>query len=227
MNPGRVPRHGLRELLPRKYLMTFKRSIIACLTIGLVVAMAASPASAQDAAPKRLRGTIESVDGATLKIKPATGDDVTLRLTEGAKVVAAAKGSLTDVKPGSYVGIANQVGADGKQDAVEVHIFPEAMRGTGEGQRPWDLGKSSKMTNGAVGSKVMAVDGQNLEITYKGGTSTIQVRPNTQVMLFGPGAATDLTTGAHVFVRDAKPGADGVLQAGYIVVGKDGLAPAM
>lgn len=207
--------------------MTFTSSAIACLTLGLVVATAAAPALAQDAAAKRVRGTIESADGTTLKIKPATGDDVTLHLTEGAKVMAAAKGSLTDVKPGSYVGIANQVGADGKQDAVEVHIFPEAMRGTGDGQRPWDLGKSSKMTNGSVGSKVMAVDGQNLEITYKGGTSTIQVRPNTQIMLFGPGTASDLKVGAHVFVREAKPGADGVLQAGYIVVGKDGLAPAM
>ena len=203
--------------------MTFKIST-TCLALGLMVATGA--ALAQDA-PKRLRGTIASVDGATLTIKPAAGDAMTLHLTEGFKVVAAAKASLADVKTGSYVGIANQVGADGKQDAVEVHIFPEAMRGTGDGQRPWDLGKSSKMTNGAVGSKVMAVDGQSLEITYKGGTSTIQVRPNTQIMLFMPGAASDLTAGAHVFVRDAKPGADGVLQAGYIVVGKDGLAPAM
>jgi hypothetical protein len=197
-------------------------------TFGLAfIALAALPANAQDAAPTRVRGTIESVDGATLKIKPATGPALTLHLTDGFKVVDAAKASLTDIKPGSYVGIANQVSADGKQDAVEVHIFPEAMRGAGEGQRPWDLGKSSKMTNGSVGSKVMGVDGQNLEITYKGGTSTIQVRPNTQIMLFGPGTASDLKVGAHVFVREAKPAADGVLQSGYIVVGKDGLAPAM
>lgn len=202
--------------------MTLKHAIVICLALTV-----AAPAFAQDAAPKRVRGTIASVDGATLKIKPATGDVITLHLTDGAKVVVAAKGSLADVKTGSYVGIANQVSPDGKQDAVEVHIFPETMRGTGDGQRPWDLGKSSKMTNGAVGSKVMAVDGQNLEITYKGGTSTIQVRPNTQVMLFGPGTASDLLTGAHVFVREAKPGTDGVLQAGSIVVGKDGLAPAL
>jgi hypothetical protein len=207
--------------------MTIKSSPIFSLAFGFALVATAMSADAQTAAPMRVRGTIESVDGATLKIKPATGADVTLHLTDGFKVVAATKGSLTDVKTGSYVGIANQVSEDGKQDAIEVHIFPEAMRGTGDGQRPWDLGKSSKMTNGAVGSKVMAVDGQNLEITYKGGTSTIQVRPNTQIMLFGPGAASDLTAGAHVFVREAKPGADGVLQAGYIVVGKDGLAPAM
>ncbi|WP_158811119.1 hypothetical protein [Beijerinckia sp. L45] len=207
--------------------MPFKHPTFACLALGLAVATAAIPALAQDAGPKRLRGTIESVDGATLKIKPAAGDAVTLHLADGFKVVAAAKGSLADVKTGSYVGIANQVSADGKQDAVEVHIFPEAMRGTGDGQRPWDLGKSSKMTNGAVGSKVAGVDGQNLEITYKGGTSTIQVKPTTQIMLFGPGTASDLIAGAHVFVREAKPAADGVLQAGYIVVGKDGLAPAM
>ena len=93
------------------------------------------------------------------------------------------------------------------------------MRGTGDGQRAWDLGKSSRMTNGAVGKKVTAVEGQTLDITYKGGQSTITVKPDTQIMSFGPGAAGDLKSGAHVFVREARPGPDGTLQANYIVVG--------
>ncbi len=186
------------------------------------------PASGQDAAPKRLRGAIESVDGQTLSIKPADGAVFALKLTDGAKIVGAVKASLAEVKPGSYVGVANQVDAEGKQTAVEVHIFPEAMRGTGDGQRAWDLGKSSKMTNGAVGgTKVTGVEGQTLDITYKGGQSTIQVGPTTQIMRFEPATATLLKPGAHVFVREAKAGPDGTLQAGYIVVGEDGLVPAL
>ena len=182
---------------------------------------------AEDAAPKRVRGTIEGVEGSTLKVAGTGGDTLALHLTDGAKIVVASKASLADIKPGAYVGIANQVGAGGKQDAIEVHIFPEAMRGTGDGQRAWDLGKSSRMTNGAVGKQVTAVDGQTLDITYKGGQSTITVKPDTQIMSFGPGGTGDLKTGAHVFVRDAKPGPDGTLQVGYIVVGKEGLAPAL
>jgi hypothetical protein len=182
------------------------------------------PAAAQ--APAHLRGTIASVDGPTLTIKPAEGATYTLHLASDAKVIATKKASLADIKPGTYVGIAN-VGEDGKQDALEVHIFPEAMRGTGDGQRGWDLGKKSRMTNGAVGKKVEAYDGQNLVVAYKGGQSTIQVRPNTPVVAFAPGSMADLKSGATVFVRDGKPMSDGSFQAGAIVVGTDGSKPPM
>jgi hypothetical protein len=204
--------------------MLFKLSGLA---LGLALSFPALSAQAQDAAPHRLRGVIAKVDGANLTITPSSGAPFVLHLTDGARVVEAVPASVADIKPGTYVGIANEVGADGKQTAVEVHIFPEAMRGTGDGERPWDLGKSSKMTNGAVGTKVTAVDGDKLEITYKGGVSTITLKPGTQIMAFTHGSASDLKPGTHVFVRDAKTGPDGVLQAGNIVAGKDGFAPAM
>ena len=209
--------------------MAFRHPLLAAL-LGLVLLPAAARAQdapAKDAPAQRLRGTIDAVDGSVLTIRPASGDPLTLRLGDGAKIVVAAKASLADIKPGAYVGIANRVGDDGKGSAIEVHIFPEAMRGTGDGQRAWDLGKASRMTNGAVGRQVTAVDGQTLDITFKGGQSTIAVKPDTQIMSFLPGSASDLKGGAHVFVREAKPGPDGTLQAGTIVVGRDGLAPAL
>jgi hypothetical protein len=197
------------------------------LAFVFALTLPALSAQAQDAAPHRIRGTIESVNGANLTIKPSSGASFVLHLADGARVVQAVAASAADVKPGTYVGITNEVGPDGKQTAVEVHIFPEAMRGTGAGERSWDLSKTSRMTNGAVGTKVTAVDGDKLEITYKGGSSTITLKPGTQIMAFTPGSVSDLKPGTHVFVRDAKAGPDGVLQAGYIVAGKDGFAPAM
>ena len=193
---------------------------------SLALLAALSLPALADPTPGHLRGTIVSVEGSTLVIKPAEGASYTLRLAPNAKVVATKKASLADVKPGSYVGIAN-VGEDGKQDALEVHIFPEAMRGSGDGQRGWDLGKKSRMTNGAVGKKVEAYDGQNLTVDYKGGQSTIQVRPNTPVVAFAPGSKADLKSGAAIFVRDGKPMPDGSFEAGAIVVGTDGTKPPM
>lgn len=193
----------------------------------LVLLVLSTPALAQAAAPaQHLRGTIASLDASTLTIKPADGASVVVHLAPDAKIIATKKASLADIKPGSYVGIAN-VGEDGKQDALEVHIFPEAMRGTGDGQRGWDLGKKSRMTNGAVGKKVEAYDGQNLVVDYKGGQSTIQVRPNTPVVAFAPGSMADLKSGATVFIRDGKPAPDGSFDAGAIIVGTDGSKPPM
>ncbi len=198
-----------------------------------VVAMtgAAGAARADEPAPIHVRGTITRVVGTgaaapVLTIQPPTGAPLTLRLAPDAKVTVSEPASLADIKPGTYVGIAN-VGGDGRQDALEVHIFPEAARGTGEGQRPWDLGKASRMTNGAVGSKVEAVDGQTLTVTYKGGQSAIQVRPNTPVVRYAPGTMADLKVGGGVFVRDGRPAPDGSVGAGGIVVGRDGAKPPM
>ena len=183
-------------------------------------------ARAQEPAPVRVRGTITAVAGTDLTVQPATGAPLIVHLAPDAKVTVTEKASLADIKPGTYVGIAN-VGGDGRQDALEVHIFPEAARGTGDGQRPWDLGKASRMTNGAVGTKVEAVDGQTLTVTYKGGQSAIMVRPNTPVVRYAPGLAADLKVGAGVFVRDGHPAPDGSVGAGAIVVGRDGAGPAM
>lgn len=194
--------------------------------LALALPLTAVPARTEEAV-KHYRGVIESVEGNLLTVKPAQGGTYTLRLAAGARIVGAVPAQAADIKPGTYVGVTNEPNADGTASAVEVHIFPEAARGTGEGERPWDKTKTSKMTNGAAGRRISAVDGDKLEITYKGGTSTIILKPGTQIMAYTPGSPADLKPGAHIYVRDAKPAADGVLEATAIVAGKDGFAPAM
>ena len=193
-----------------------------CISLCLVLPV---PALAQDA-PVHLRGTIAAIDGATITLAPAEGRHLVVHLAPDAKIVAVRNASLVDIVPGTYVGIAN-VGPDGRQDALEVHIFPEAMRGTGEGQRGWDLGPKSRMTNGAVGTKVESYDGQTLTPRYKGGESAIQVRPNTPVVAYTPGTMTDLKQGAGVFIREGRPAKDGSFDAKSITVGVEGTKPPM
>ena len=203
-----------------------KRTSLVLLA-SLAQCVLAEPVLAEPApVAQHLRGTIAALDASTLTIKPTDGAILVVHLAPDTKVIATKKASLADIKPGTYVGIAN-VGEDGKQDALEVHIFPEAMRGTGDGQRSWDLGKKSRMTNGSVGKKVEAYDGQNLVVDYKGGQSTIQVRPNTPVVAYTPGTMADLKSGATVFIRDGKPASDGSFAASAVVVGTDGSKPPM
>src|SRR5437879_2700070 len=115
---------------------------------GLVLVFAALTTWAQETV--RVRGTIERVDGQTLLIKARDGAELKVVLADDAVVVGIVKASLADIKPGSFVGVTGMPQPDGSQKAVEVHIFPEAMRGTGEGHRPWDLGSQSTMTNANV-----------------------------------------------------------------------------
>jgi hypothetical protein len=134
--------------------------------VALLAAISASAAFAQQAV--RVRGTIEKVDGNTLTVKAGDGTAVTLMLTSDAAVVGVVKATLADVKEGSFVGSAAMPQPDGSQKALEVHIFAESQRGTGEGHRPFNV-PNSTMTNGTVGEMVTASDGQSLTVKYKGG----------------------------------------------------------
>ena len=109
----------------------------AATLFGLVLVFATAAASAQDTV--RVRGTIEKVDGRTLLVRSRDGADLKVVLAEHAPVVGVVRASLSDIRPGAFVGVTGMPQADGSQVAVEVHIFPEAMRGTGEGQFAWDL----------------------------------------------------------------------------------------
>jgi hypothetical protein len=118
--------------------------------LGLAVLLGAPLAAAQDAPPVRVRGTIERIDGPNLVVKSRDGSELTVVLADNTRVVAIVKASLADIKPGTFVGITGMPQPDGSQRALEVHVFPEAMRGTGEGHRAWDLQPQSTMTNGNV-----------------------------------------------------------------------------
>jgi hypothetical protein len=188
--------------------------------VALLAAISASAAFAQQAV--RVRGTIEKVDGNTLTVKAGDGTAVTLMLTSDAAVVGVVKATLADVKEGSFVGSAAMPQPDGSQKALEVHIFAESQRGTGEGHRPFNV-PNSTMTNGTVGEMVTASDGQSLTVKYKGGE--IVVPPGVPIVRYEIGERSELKPGAHVTATNAVKKPDGTLEAARINVGRDGLVP--
>ena len=146
----------------------------------------ASIAVAQAPDTVRVRGAIESVDGQTLNVKGRDGAAIKVKLADDVRVLAVDKKSLADVKQGVFVGITAMPQPDGTQKAVEIHIFPEALRGTGEGHRPWDLMPNSTMTNANIESAVASVDGQELVLKYKDGEKKFIVPANVEVVMFAP-----------------------------------------
>ena len=159
-------------------------------------------------------------------VKSHSGEDVKLHMNDATKVPGVTKVSLADVKVGSFIGTTTRPGPDGKPKAVEVHVFPENMRGTGEGSRPWDLGANSSMTNGGLDKMVEGNDGRMLTVKYRGGEKQVVVTPETAVVKLVPGKRSDLQEGARIVAATART-ADGVLETSRVSVGLDGLTPPM
>jgi hypothetical protein len=184
----------------------------------------ALPASAQETV--RIRGTIERIEGPIYVVKNRDGAEVKLTVTDNPLFVAIAPATMADIKPGMFVGSAGMMQPDGTQKAIEVHIFPESMRGTGEGHYDWDLKPQSKMTNGNVEQSVAAVDGPVLSVKYKDGEKKLVVTPETVVVSYVPGNKDDLKPGTKIFVAAAKKQPDGTLQTPRITYGRNGAGPA-
>src|SRR5258708_6801631 len=187
---------------------------------GLLLVFAVSTSLAQDTV--RVRGTIERIDGQTLVVKSRDGAELKVTLADSARIVRIVKAQMSDIKPGSFVGVTGMPQADGSQRAVEVHIFPESMRGTGEGHYPWDLRPQSTMTNANVDQLVAAVDGQTLTLKYKDGEKKIFVPADVPIVTYVPGDKSDLKVGAKVFIIGVKQ-PDGTVQGRAWRVGRDGI----
>jgi Domain of unknown function (DUF5666) len=198
------------------------------LALAVSLIAVAAPASAQNAPLAVARATIESIspDGSSLAVRTRAGEAKTLRLDDRTTVSLVIPATLADVKPGAFIGVAALPGEGDALKAMEVHIFPEAMRGTGEGFRPFDLAPGSTMTNGNVDVRVNDIAGPKLTVTYRGGVQTILVDPKTPIVSFAPGARSDLKAGAAIVARGAAQ-PDGVIDAARILVGKDGLVPPL
>jgi hypothetical protein len=193
---------------------------------GMMVAASCAMTAAQPAPTMRVSGTIEKVDGPVLTLKAKDGAEHKLTLTGNAQVVAVVKASMADIKENTFLGSAAMPQPDGTQKALEVHIFPEAMRGTGEGHRPYAPVKGSTMTNGAAGGgAVTGVDGSAIKVKYKDGEKLIVVPANTPIVRYEIGSAADLKPGAHFTVLAATKKPDGTLEAARINVGRDGVVP--
>lgn len=191
-----------------------------------IVAFAAVATAFAQGQRTRLRGSIAAIDGKTATIATREGSSVTVNLADNWGVLLVVPASLADIKENSFVGIASLKAPDGTLNALEVLVFPETMRGVGEGHYPWDLQPESLMTNATVARLATAPNGQTLTLEYKGGTQTITVKPGTPIVTFQPGNRADAKVGAKLMVTATKD-TDGNLKAGRLLVGKDGLMPPM
>ena len=182
-------------------------------------------AFAQQPQTVRLRGVIEKIDGHTVLAKSTKGDEIKLNLADKVMVVAVAKASMADIREGEFIGSGATPQPDGSQKAIEVHIFAESMRGTGEGFRPWDGAPNSTMTNGTVGASVTGVDEPAITVKYKDGEKKIIVTPNVPIVRFDFADISAVEPGAPFSVVAAVPKPDGSFDINRINVGRGGATP--
>lgn len=190
---------------------------------GSVLLSAAS--FAQQPPTMRVSGTVESFDGHVLAVKSDKLGEVRVNLTGDAAVFGVAKATLADLKPGAFIGVGAMPQPDGSQRAVQVTVFAEVQRGTGEGHRPWDARPNSTMTNGAVDQTVASVDGQVLLVKYKGGEQKIVVPADASILAYAVSDKTELKPGAKIAILRAVKKPDGSLEANRVNVGRGGVAP--
>jgi len=193
-------------------LGTLSRDLVAASSALLI---AATIAAAQ--APLRVRGTIDQVDGNTLSIKAKDGTMLKVVLADNGLVVAIDKRSLADIKPGEFIGTAATSQGDGVLHALEVHIFAESMRGTGEGHRDWET-PGSTMTNATVADTITSVNGNIFTLRYKGGEQKVMVTPDTPIVGYVPGDRSDLKPGMKIFIPAATRAEDGSLHTPRVSV---------
>src|SRR4030081_1126725 len=202
--------------------------MLRALAVSLTaISVLASVAWAQQPPPVRIRGTIASVDCATLMIKSREGADMKVRVNDNVAVFGVAKTAMSEIKPGSYIGVSAMPEPDGTQKALAVHIFPETQRGAAEGFRPWDLRPNSTMTNATVAETVAGTDGQNILVKYKDGEKKVVVPPDAPIVTFVAGDKSELKPGAEIIIFGATKKEDGTLEAARVNVGRDGITPPM
>jgi len=202
-----------------------RRILLTAATLAALAALPAlvTPASAQT--PERVRGTVRSLSGNTLVVDTREGAQATITLAPNYSVAAVVPATLADAKPGTFIGAA-AMGPKDRLRAVEVLIFPDSMKGSGEGHYPWDLMPESTMTNATIESEVSGSDGRELTVVAKGETLRMTVPANVPIVTFQPADAALLTPGTHVFIGATKA-ADGTLSAARVNAGKDGMTPPM
>jgi len=204
--------------------MILSRRTAFGLSVGLLT-WGVSPAAAQVPGTTRIHGDIEDVNEQDIRVISRSGEKIALHLADNLEVRALAPIAIEAIKSGSFIGSTAVAQPDGTLRALEVHVFPESMRGIGEGHRPFDLGAGSTMTNGTVGDVIVA-SGRMLKVGYKDGEKTIFVPPETPIVTYEPGSRALLVRSAHVVIF-AVEGGDKGLTATRISVGKNGLVPPM
>jgi len=207
------------------------KNIMPALAIALSsvssMAILTTPAHAEEkkATQIHVRGSIVAFGGSTLKVKTREGETIDVTLADGWKLASVANAKVTDIKPGDFVGIASMPKDGGGDGALEVLIFPPAMKGAGEGSYGWDLKPDSSMTNATVANAVKGVDGRTVTVTYHGKEKKIAVPEGTPVVTIAPATNDDLVPGAVVFIAAEKAATGSI--AHQVIVGKNGVVPPM
>jgi hypothetical protein len=199
-----------------------KRLVIltaACLGLTVAAATAQAPRS-------HIRGTIQTVGDNALTIKTREGQTVTVTLKQPLMVSAVKRLDISAIRPGTFIGTAARPRPNGELVAMEVFVFPESLRGTGEGNYGWDLAPGSSMVNANISAEVQGSDGRDLTLSYKGGSAKVLVPPDVPIVAPVPAQPADLKPGAQVFFTPTRA-ADGSLSTARVIVGKDGVAPPM
>lgn len=197
------------------------------LVILAMVILVSGSALAQQPQNVRVRGEITGIDGQMLSVKSRDGTEFKIRLADNVSVSGVVTTQLSEIKPGSYIGVSAMPQPDGSQRALHVHIFPEPMRGVAEGHFPWDVQPSSTMTNATVEQIVAGVDGQTITVKYKDGEKKVVVPTDVPIVTYLPGDKGELKPGAKIFIVAAQKQPDGTLSAARVSVGRDGLTPPM
>ena len=208
----------------KKHKSPTAATVVAFCCAALLLAAAGAARAAEP--PPRTRGTIERLDGDMLILGTRGGQKATFKLTPDTKIVGAIDAQLGAIKPDTYIGTSAAPQPDGTLKAMEVHLFPESMRGTGDGHYPWDLDGANTMTNGAVGA-VAGTSGRTLTVRYQGGERKVVVPEGTPVVAFEPADRSIVKPGARALVIAPKS-ADGTQSAAaFLVVGENGVNPPM
>ena len=203
----------------------YGRLALAFATTLIPMALVSTSAFA-DSTPVRVRGSVVSLDGSKLVVHANDGKEVTVNLADNFAALAVVRSSMADIKEGTFIGTATVTQPDSTLRSLEVVVFPDKMRGTGEGHYPWDLGSSSMMTNATVANAVKGVEGQTVTVTYKGGEKKIDIPANVPVVALVPATKEEIKPGAVVFVPTQRQ-PDGSLNGGAVLFGKDGVIPPM
>jgi len=190
-------------------------------SFSFVALCALTAAQAQTPQTTRLNGVVERVNGSNLEVKTAAGERQVV-LAPDATVLALTKAGMADIKPGVFVGVGATPQADGSQQAIRVVIFPESMRGVGEGHYPWNR-PNTTMTNATVDTAVTSVDGQTLNVKYKGGEKKIIVRPDAAVLTFVNSDKSEIKPGASVSLGGTV-NAKGAIETNRVTVARDGVS---
>ena len=192
---------------------------VAAMTLATTTAFAQAPSA-------RVRGTVEKLETGVATVKTTEGQSVTLKLAPNLAISAVVKLNASEIKPGSFIGAGARPRPDGSLGAIQVYVFPEALRGTGEGHRDWSAMPQTTMTNATVAETVSAVNGPELTLKYKDGEKKLVIGPDANIITTVPAEASDLKVGTEL-VTTATKSEDGSLTAARITVGKNGVAPPL